>query len=563
MIKEKINNLLKVLRKSIEKFPGTIISIYVLTIIFTCYIGNSQFDWNIIKRLIVATIIFASTSYLIETLVKEKRKNIVIYYIPSIIWSIILTILVYTKSNILGIPNDAFVHFMTRFIVCYIISISIISVYFNFKKSEKSFEEYFTKVVIGFFKTTIIYEILAIGSAIISSIFIFLILNGRGYILIGRVEILLLGLYYLPTLIYTLYSPSDEVGKFAKVIKYVLGSLLMTAFAIIYIYILKIIILRDIPSNQIFRILAALFIVGLPIWTMCDYLNEGKTFDKINDKLPLLFIPFIFLQMYSIGVRIGANGITEARYLCVMLIIFEIIYTIIYIKDKLNIGKILLVAVALTIISTIAPFINMYRISAMSQYNILQKYAGREDITSEEKSKLNGAYGYLEGSVIGKQYLNNNLNQDIEDYESNMIANYLINPLTIENPINLDASRKSNFLNVEGYKTVKKLDAGSYVYIDLKTGDTLRKDSRQKLEDIFSDVRFKIEDTEEIINVNMLDLVKKYLKSGNTLDEEFENMNEIILDDNRKIILDYFSISYYEKSDKVDYYSIDAYLLEK
>ncbi len=560
-VKEKIYNLLKVLRKSIEKFPGTIISIFVLTIIFTCYIGNSQFDWNIIKRLIVATIIFASTTYLIETLIKEKKKNI-IYYILSLILSIILTTLVFSKSNILGIPNDAFVHFMTRFIICYIISLSVLSIYFNFKKSEKGLEEYFTKVVIGFFKTTIIYEILAIGSAIISAIFIFLILNGRGYILIARVEILLLGLYYLPTLIYTLYSPSDEVGKFAKVIKYVLGSLLMTAFAIIYIYILKIIILRDIPSNQIFRILAALFVVGLPIWTMCDYLDEGKTFDKINNKLPLLFIPFIFLQMYSIGVRIGANGITEARYLCVMLIIFEIIYTIIYIKDKLNIGKILLVAVALTIISTIAPFINMYRISAMSQYNILKKYVGKEDITSEEEAKLNGAYGYLERSVIGKQYLKNNLNQDIEDYESNMIANYLINPLTIENPINLDASRKSNFLNVEGYKTVKKLDAGSYVYIDIKTGKNLRSDSRQKLEDIFSDVRFKIEDTEEIINVNMLDLVKKYLKAD-SLDEEFENMNEIILDDNRKIILDYFSISYYEKSDKVDYYSLDAYLLER
>ena len=60
----------------------------------------------------------------------------------------------------------------------------------------------------------------------------------------------------------------------------------------------------------------------------------------------------------------------------------------------------------------------------------------------------------------------------------------------------------------------------------------------------------------------MLDLVKKYLNTK-SLNENFENMNEIILDDNRKIILDYFSISYYEESDRVDYYSLDGYLLER
>ena len=57
-------------------------------------------------------------------------------------------------------------------------------------------------------------------------------------------------------------------GNFVEVIKYVLGILVIIAFAIIYLYIAKIIILRDIPSNQIFRILATLFIIGFPIWTM-------------------------------------------------------------------------------------------------------------------------------------------------------------------------------------------------------------------------------------------------------------------------------------------------------
>ena len=91
---------------------------------------------------------------------------------------------------------------------------------------------------------------------------------------------------------------------------------------------IKIIVLRKIPANQIFRILAALFACGLPIWTMNSlWEKEENTWQKIINKLPLAFIPFILLQIYSIWSRISANGLTEARYLCVMLVIFEIIYS--------------------------------------------------------------------------------------------------------------------------------------------------------------------------------------------------------------------------------------------
>ena len=81
-------------------------------------------------------------------------------------------------------------------------------------------------------------------------------------------------------------------------------------------YIIKIIVFKDMPSNQIFRILAALFILGCPIWTMVCNFKEDTIIDKINKLLPKLFIPFIILQIYSIGVRILENGITENRYLC-------------------------------------------------------------------------------------------------------------------------------------------------------------------------------------------------------------------------------------------------------
>ena len=242
-LKEKINDLFNILKKSIKKFPVTTISIYILTVIYAVCIGNNNVDWQVINRIATFTSIFATTTFLIET-VSNKKKNQIIWYILALIWSAISTISIYTKEGpVFGLSNEIFIHFVSRVICCYVISLIILSIYYNFKKSEKSFGSYLTSVVVSIFKTSLIYGILAIGLLIITSIFIFLILNGRHYILLGRIEILLLGMYYVPTVIYSLYNQQGEIGKFAKVvIKYILGTLVMVAFAIIYIYILKILI---------------------------------------------------------------------------------------------------------------------------------------------------------------------------------------------------------------------------------------------------------------------------------------------------------------------------------
>ncbi len=553
-IKEKIENLLNILKRSVEKFPITIISIFVLTLIYTVCIGNTKVDWELIGKITLCITIFASTTYLIEVLVKEKKPNLIIYYLISFIWAITLTLLTNVKDDVMGMSNELFIHILIRIIVCHILSTSILSMYFNYKNSEKTFAHYLINVVVGIFKTSLIYGLLAIGSSIIVSIFVYLILNGRGYILLGRVEILLLGLYYVPTMIYTFYKQEGEIGKFVKIVmKYVLGTLVMIAFAIIYLYIIKILILRNMPSNQIFRILSSLFIIGMPIWTMGMAIDEGKTFDKINSKLPYLFVPFIFLQMYSIGVRIGENGMTEARYLCVMLIIFEIIYTLIYAKNKTKIENNLLVIFALVIISLIAPFINMFRVSALNQFNILRKYDQKDNITKEERTKLNGAYWYLQEHPIGKQYLNSyQLRNDVSDgyeYDEN-----------IENRESLDVYREKEYVNVNGYKRLYSISASSYSYSYYNYSSI---DENETIEEIFKNISFDVKGMDQNIKVNMLSQVNQYIRLGKSLEKEFDDINEIIIDNNRKIVLDSINIDYDKTTNELYYYNITGYLLEK
>lgn len=50
----------------------------------------------------------------------------------------------------------------------------------------------------------------------------------------------------------------------------------MIAMAIIYIYIIKIFVTWEIPSNEIFNICSVLFAIGAPIWTMAYAFTKDK-----------------------------------------------------------------------------------------------------------------------------------------------------------------------------------------------------------------------------------------------------------------------------------------------
>ena len=203
---------------------------------------------------------------------------------------------------------------------------------------------------------------------LVMAIFVTLILNGDHYMMIFRAEFLVLGIIFGSGCLDAQIKEDRELPRFFIVIvKYLLMILLLAAFAIIYGYILKIVITRVVPSNEIFRILAGLFIIGLPIWTLAGTFSEDHFLVRIGVKLPFIFIPFLFLQGYAIRERIMAYGMTPFRYLCLALMLFEVIYIIVYALRRRETGIMLPVFAVLTVISLIVPGINMFSIANRSQ----------------------------------------------------------------------------------------------------------------------------------------------------------------------------------------------------
>lgn len=540
-IKEKILSFKEFVKNIFMEYPLTMIVIFAYTIFGAAIVDTKLINEEWVEKIFLFGFFWSIGAFFAESIIeKDKIKRAVIYVITAFVscgftWYII--------------NSDGKFDFISKLAVSYWVILGSSSIFMIIKKSEKNFSEYLVKVLINFAKVTFVYGILCIGILIIYEIFNLLILDLEGNF-IGSIEILLLGFFYFPKMLYSILNLDEEVNGFFKgLVKFVLMSLVTISFAIIYIYIVKILVLREIPKNQIFRILSSLFIVGAPIWTCMQYFKDDSLVYKLSLKLPFAFIPFIFLQIYTIGVRIYANGLTPLRYFCVAFVLFEILYILFYIIKKEKIPYLIIIFNAIVIISLLIPGINMFDLSDLSQAKNLKHIKDKTVFSNEEKEKICGAYNYLLYSDNGKKYIDEILNEKdkeiIKEYNANKStkssSSYEYFSLKISEAISIDGYSSLTEVNISSYKVNKKID--------------------------FKNLYFSNND-KTLIEVDASNLFKRffdiYLKNGkqDALDY-LKNNNEIIIDENSKIVIKNFSLRYDKSNESVGYFSIDGYYLEK
>lgn len=538
-IKEKIEKIFNKFKKLFETYPLTLFVIVITTVILAITVDTEILDSISLDNILLFSALFGCGNLFIETIFKKIDRKKIGLYILSAIFAIAITFSTNIENDVLGIKNTVFIGYNSRIIVCYLVSTVAITIYIHYKNSKLEFNEYILKAGINFFRTGLIYLLLVIGLAMITSVFVFLLLSGENYSLVYRVQILLIGFFLLPMSINSVYDLKNEIDKFEKIIvRYVLDVLVIIAFVVIYLYIGKIILLRDMPANQIFRIIAILFVIGCPIWIVAGYFKDNDFIAKINNKLPILFIPFILLQIYTIGVRIYYNGMTEPRYLCIMLIIFEIIYTIIYIKNKEKDGNIILVLVVITIISGIVPYLNMFKVSQISQYNNLKIIKEKENLSELEKEKVAGAYYYLKDTEEGKELITGLLTQD----EIDEILKYNGN----------SSNKKSIYLS----KNVENIDIADYNKLYVINSYNYYKDYNS-IETEFKNI--KVDNYE----IDLSNIILEYIANEENIEEYFEENNEYVITENKKIIIESLVLYYDSINKTVTDYSLDGYLLVK
>lgn len=462
-VKDFFNRLTSNYKTHVKQYMATNIVIIIATLVFTFANFNA---WSkFLTSFAIIAVIAAINFFVAESYFKKKSARIYSYIIGFAIAGIFERFVHY----------NAFGTSIYRILIGYSIVAFLIGLFKVIKNSGLELSKYCTRSFKNLFGTGVIYGILVVGFILIMTIAISLLTPGKDYEPVMRAQIAIFGLFLVPATLLSITNTEGESSKFIEaVISFVLLPLTALATIIIYIYMLKILALRQIPQNSIYRIIAGLFVVAFPVWVMTyEYKQKNKFVEVFSKIMPIAFIPLIGLQVYSIGARIGENGITPVRYMGVMFIIFEIIAIVLSIVNKRKyLTNALLVAAVLMVISTILPVVNMEEISNYNQASRL-KNAWREgesftSLSSEEKATASSAYRYLLKQENSEKYLPKYL--DKEELTEKLIEHY--SPYGDEDET-YDEKRTTykrvnyqypddGVITVEGYNYIKKFQVYEY-----------------------------------------------------------------------------------------------------
>ncbi len=290
------------------------------------------------------------------------------------------------------------------FVYCISAIAFITAIYFMYRRAGFGFNEYWLAALGETFKALAAYVLLLIGAEVVAWIFCTLITKVEW--LYPVVGIVVTGLALVPLLLAAFCDIRDrrDDGFIRGLVKFVLVPLATIAYLIVYLYIIKIVIQFELPSNEVFTILSIVFTVGMPIWTIASA-YEDKGYMKIVRWMPYMFAPFIVLQIICMGMRISEHGITTSRYMGVMLIVAEIIYLVIYVFSqvkKKDFTEYIMPVVCLLIVTTyLIPGINVYSSVIRSQKKVIEAYLDEladgdtENIPKAEMRKIRSAYSTI------------------------------------------------------------------------------------------------------------------------------------------------------------------------
>ena len=498
---KKIKNFINTnLKEYLTKYKLTNTMIFIATILSLF----SFFKQNINILLIVS--LNAIQFFTIETHFENKKKKWISIAIATCI-SILISIF---KDKIESSTR------LIEIIGAYLSVTAFLGWYKVIKDTHLSFSEYISRVFENFFKMGIIYIILQIGLNALTFIFFRLILESSNIMLIvmEKIQILLTGFYLAPMTLISITKVQKECSKVIKsIVSYVITPLIIISYLIIYAYIFKIVIKNAIPQNMIFALITSIFSVSYFAWTVC-YSMENKAVNKLSKILPIVFIPLLILQIYSLMLRLIPYGITERRYIGLMILALEILAIIFsLIKNRKYEKNIILGAIAIIIIGYVMPFINITDLSEFSRNHRVEEAKTLEQSKEENADKEN---------LSRESETYNFYNATTGEYEKTEFIRFYSNDIETENGIQIP----------EGCKMIKKGQCYTQGSTSTEEGIEYTKVGIKKEKMInaittYNDCNVNLYDyTKKLIEINSsYSTVEQYVKENRILKTTNENID--------------------------------------
>ena len=505
MIKKLLENIKDSFKKYIMNHIGT--NIVLLLISFVILVIDFDDFSEFIQRLVITLFLTAMFTLLGEVITKDKKIRYLIYGVGLVI-SIITSRCVLEEE-------------LVRYLLGIVFSVGFGILYFMAKNSKQSSNKYLTSTVTNLFKLGIVGSVLNMGIMSILGLITTLLFELDEVVFV-KTEIILLVLYYIPALIISLEVEEKENKFIYSVVNYVALPLISIATIVIYLYIFKLLFTRELPYTQTFGINAALLFCGIPIVLMVLSYENYEIMTKIASILKYLFIPLVFLQIFSLSLRINDYSFTSSRYFGIILILLGVISLVLLNKNGgRNFKFLLLPCIVISLIACMLPYINIVDFPNYMQIHRLQSILpeGREfsSLTDDERKSVISIYYYVHDEKYYPKYLSRDvLRKNINDYPDKDSNSY------IYYHSGNDRVDISNYKEMEEYSMYSNDGFVIRVLnIDYDFGDYLEKIHSYSLEN--EDIDDYIKEN-HIININdkidfyLTDLQFNYLDNYVTMD---------------------------------------------
>lgn len=569
------------------RYAASIFCAFIIAVVSIIANQKKGFD---IESIVIVCSIWLAGNFLVESLWKKtaeeaqknKRKWLIGYGVTYVIAIVFENLSEIFKAQKADIPNLIFESILYFYIACTV----LLAIYVLLRQQKLDLPHCIGRIIFALLRAVGVYLVLNIAVILILEIIDALLVDIDTFRVELNIQLLLSALAYFPTCLLAVSDTSEDNAAFTKkFVSYVLLPCVWIAMFVIYLYVVKIFVTQEVPSNEIFSICASLFAIGMPIWMMASGFVEEKSsrYKKLIHITKYIYAPFILLEIYSMSVRVKAYGLTEQRYAAWMFILLQVIYILwekIYARyarlagrkktynnqadtgdtgtehaNEINQTKtqinwhyenLILVLVGFLFVGLLLPFGNAQYLSYQSQKSRLVKNRTLDKEVAAE------AYDYLRGNAYGRRYIKTNLTEAEQDeLHSMMYGGDTHDSEQWESVYFYADPIEEKGIIIDGYAKIYTMTAHwneestieNYENKTITVGD-----SEYKNVDFTSCISYykNLEDKRENQKINEKDIVY-----------------EIQVSDTEKLIITYISFEIDEKQDKINRMFMKGYMLTK
>lgn len=435
------------------RYVASIFCVFIIAVVSIIANQKKGFD---IESIVTVCSIWLAGNFLVESLWKKtaeeaqknKQKWLIGYGVTFVIAIVFENLSEILKAQKADIPNLIFESILYFYIACTV----LLAIYVLLRQQQLDLPHCIGRIIFALLRAVGVYLVLNIAVILILEIIDALLVDIDTFRVELNIQLLLSALAYFPTCLLAVSDTSEDNAAFTKkFVSYVILPCVWIAMFVIYLYVVKIFVTQEVPSNEIFSICASLFAIGMPIWMMASGFVEEKSsrYKKLIHITKYIYAPFILLEIYSMSVRVKAYGLTEQRYAAWMFILLQVIYILwekIYARlagrkktynnqadtgdtgtehaNEINQTKtqinwhyenLILVLVGFLFVGLLLPFGNAQYLSYQSQKSRLVKNRTLDKEVAAE------AYDYLRGNAYGRRYIKTNFTEAEQDELHNML----------------------------------------------------------------------------------------------------------------------------------------------